>query len=58
MKKQTAIKYENIINNNGISSLYFWAEYDSVKGKWCIVSKAHRRFYTIKELKKYMGGRL
>lgn len=58
MKKQTAIKYENIINNNDRSSHYFWADYDSLKGKWCIVNEAHRRFYTVKELKKYMGGRL
>ena len=58
MKKQTAIKYENIISNNDRSNLYFWAEYDSLKGQWCIINSAHRRFYTVKELKRYMGGRL
>ena len=58
MKKQTAIKYENIINNNDISSLYFWADYDSLKGKWCICNTAHRRFYTVNELKKYFNGQI
>lgn len=58
MKKATAIKYENIVNNSDTSDLYFWADYDNQKGKWYICNTAKRRFYTVKELKKYMGGRL
>lgn len=59
MKKQIAMKYENILNSNDGIGVYFWADYDNnrIKGTWYITNGCHR-FYTVNELKKYMGGRL
>ncbi len=56
MKKQTAIKYADLANEK--SSLYYWADYDHEKGEWCVKNICKRHFYTVAELKKYLGGRL
>lgn len=55
MKKQTAIKYENIINNT--TDYYVGAAYDNQKEKWYICAMK-RRFYTVNELKNYFNGKI
>lgn len=55
MKKRTALRYENIINDE--TDYYACSAYDNQKEKWYICAMK-RHFYTVKELKKYMGGRL
>ena len=55
MKKQTALRYESIINDT--TDYYGWASYDNQKKEWYICAMK-RRFYTVNELKKYFNGKI
>lgn len=55
MKKQTAIRYADILTENEDQIFSYWADYDANKKTWYIYNSCKRRFYTVKELKRYLG---
>lgn len=54
MKKSTAMKYANLLNN-GKSVQYWWADIQS--GAWCLKNSSKRTFKSVSELKAYFGDR-
>lgn len=52
MKKSTAMKFANLLNN-GKSVQYWWADIHS--GAWCLKNSSNRTFKSVSELKAYFG---
>lgn len=52
MKKQTAIKYADTLTKKSAGT--FYADYDGDMKTWYVYN-VFRRFYTVKDLKTYVG---